>query len=74
MCRIEIDLVLESGSNFTCFCAGVKIDFGSLCGPKITWFHLLIEIDLVFRVGIEVDLVFVCRLKITCFKWGDRLS
>ena len=38
MCGIEIDLVLVSGSNLTCFFAGVKIDFGVACGPKTTWF------------------------------------
>ena len=37
MCGIEIDLVLASGSNLTCFCAGVKVDFGVVYGPKITW-------------------------------------
>ena len=38
MCGVDIDLVLASGSNLTCFCAGVKIDFGFVCGPKIACF------------------------------------
>ena len=38
MCGIEISLVLASGSNLTSICAGVKIDCGFVCGPKVAWF------------------------------------
>ena len=65
MCEIEIDLILASGSSLTCFFAGVQIDFGFVCGPKITWFNLWIETDLVFVRVIEIDMVFVCWPKIT---------
>ena len=40
MCGIEIDLVFASGSNLTS-CAGDKIDFGFVRGPKINWFSFI---------------------------------
>ena len=35
MSRIEIELVLSSGSNLICFCGGVKIDFRFWCTGRI---------------------------------------
>ena len=72
MCRIEIDLVLASELNFTCFRAGVKIDFGFVCGRKNTWLNLWNEIDLIFSVGIDIDLDFVCGTNMACFLCEDR--
>ena len=46
------------------FCAGIKIDLGFACGPKIT-LNISIEFCLVCIVEIEIVLVFVCRRKIT---------
>ena len=62
MSGIEIDLVLASGSNLTCFCAG----------RKVLGFNLWIEIDLILSVGVEIDLVFVCGPRVTGFlMWGS---
>ena len=50
MCGIEIDLVFASGSNLTS-CAGDKIDFGFVRGPKINWFSFIDRNWLNFKRG-----------------------
>ena len=75
MYGIEIDLVLASGSNLTCFVQGPKSTPILCAGRKYLGFNLWIEIGLVFSVVIEVHLIFVVGPKMACFGVGiDRLK
>ena len=74
MCGIEIDLVLASGSNLTCFlcggqnrlwfCVQPENYLVLIYGSKLTWFLCAGRKWLVFSVSIELDFVFAWVVEI----------
>ena len=42
----------------------VEIDLVFVCGPKMTWFCVGIEIDLIFVWVVEIDLMSVWEIKV----------
>ena len=68
---MEIDLVLGSGSNLTCFLCRSQ-NRRRFCVRAEHYLVLVYEskLPLVFGVGIDIDMVFVCGPKIACFSVG----
>ena len=72
MFLIEIDLVLASRSNLTCFLGGGQNRLRFYFGPKTSWFNLWIEIDLGFVSGPEMTLFLVWGSTDLVFCAGGR--
>ena len=67
----ENDLVLVSGSKFTCFfCRGIEIDLILELGWNQLGFGVGIEMNLFFVWEIELALILVWGSKLTWFLFG----
>ena len=84
-CEIEIDLVIASGSNLTCFlcggqnrlrfCVKAKDYLVLIYGSKLPWFRYASRKSLGFSVSIELDVVFVWVVEIELSSlWGTELD